>query len=75
MKIGFYVHATVYAIVNLGLFAISSLTGRGSWHWFPLLGWGLGLGIHGLVTFIGLRGEGVRDRMIADEVERLRRRP
>ena len=39
---------------------------------FPLLGWGLGLAIHGIVTFIALRGEGYRDRMLADEVERVR---
>ena len=27
-----------------------------------------------IVTFIGLRGEGVRERMLADEVARLRQR-
>ena len=60
MKMGFYTHALVYVLVNLGLFAISSVSGRGNWHVWPLLGWGLGLAIHGIVTFIGLRGEGVR---------------
>jgi hypothetical protein len=75
MKLGFYIHLLVYAVVNLGLFTISTLSGRGNWHVWPMMGWGLGLAIHGLVTFIGLRGEGVRQRMIADEVERLRRNP
>jgi len=73
-KMGFYVHATVYVLVNLGLWAIATVTGRGPWNVWPLLGWGLGLAIHGIVTFIGLRGEGVRQRMIDAEVERLRRR-
>jgi len=73
-KMGFYIHATVYVLVNLGLWAIATVTGRGPWNVWPLLGWGLGLAIHGIVTFIGLRGEGVRQRMIDAEVERLRRR-
>jgi hypothetical protein len=75
MKMGFYIHALVYVLVNLGLFAISSLSGRGNWHVFPLLGWGLGLAIHGIVVFTSLRGEGMRKRMLAQEIERLRREP
>jgi 2TM domain len=74
MKIGFYIHAFVYVLVNLGLWAIAELGGRGNWNIFPLLGWGLGLAIHGLVTFVGLRGDGLRERMIEDEVQRLQRR-
>ncbi|HRI17785.1 MAG TPA: 2TM domain-containing protein [Burkholderiaceae bacterium] len=75
LKMGFYVHLTVYLLVNLGLFAIAGLTGRGGWPLFPLLGWGLGLAIHGIVVLLKLRGEGLRERMVASEVERLRRRP
>jgi hypothetical protein len=75
MKLGFYTHALVYVLVNLGLFAISSVSGRGNWHVWPLLGWGLGLTIHGIVTFVSLSGEGVRERMLEREVERLRNKP
>ena len=75
MKLGFYTHAVVYVLVNLGLFAISSVSGRGNWHVWPLLGWGLGLAIHGIVTFISLSGEGVRERMLEREIERLRNKP
>ncbi len=75
MKLGFYTHALVYVLVNLGLFAISSVSGRGNWHVWPLLGWGVGLAIHGIVTFIGLSGEGVRGRMLEREIERLRNKP
>lgn len=74
MKMGLYIHATVYILVNLGLWAIATATGRGAWNVWPLLGWGLGLAIHALVTFIGLRGDGLRQRMVEAEVERLRRR-
>jgi 2TM domain len=74
IKLGFYVHALVFVLVNLGLFAISNLAGNGRWHLWPLWGWGLGLAIHGLVTFANLRGEGLRQRMIGSEIERLRRR-
>ena len=73
LKMGFYTHALVYVLVNLGLFAISIASDSGRWHVWPLLGWGLGLAIHGVVTFINLRGEGVRERMLAREIARLRR--
>ena len=75
MKLGFYTHALVYVLVNVGLFAISSVSGRGNWHVWPLLGWGLGLTIHGIVTVVSLRGEGLRGRMLEREIERLRGRP
>ncbi len=72
-KIGFYIHALVFVLVNLGLFAINAVTGDPHWARFPLMGWGLGLAIHGLVTLIGLQGEGLRRGMLDREIERLRR--
>jgi hypothetical protein len=48
---GFYTHATVYVLVNIGLFVINLLTGGGWWFYWPLLGWGVGLGIHALSVF------------------------
>ena len=74
IKLGFYTHATVFVLVNLGLFALNTATGGARWSHFPLWGWGLGLAIHGIVTFISLRGEGVRERMLQDEIARLKRR-
>lgn len=74
MKLGFYTHAVVFVCVNLGLFAINQYVGGTRWHGWPLFGWGLGLAIHGLVTFLSLRGDGLRDRMMADEVNRLKGR-
>lgn len=74
IKLGFYTHAVVFVLVNLGLFALNTATGGARWSHFPLWGWGLGLAIHGIVTFISLRGEGVRERMLQDEIARLKRR-
>jgi fatty acid desaturase len=73
-KMGFYIHATVYLLVNLGLAAINFAGGGKAWHMWPLAGWGLGLAIHGFVTFASLNGDGLRERMLDDEVERLRRK-
>jgi uncharacterized integral membrane protein len=73
-KMGFYIHLAVFVLVNLGLAAINLLGGGQRWHLWPLAGWGLGLAIHGIVTFASLRGEGVRERMLDDELERLKQR-
>ncbi len=73
MKLGFYTHALVYMLVNLGLFAINAFTGGERWAIWPLAGWGLGLAIHGVVTFVKLNGEGLQRRMLDNEIERLRR--
>jgi hypothetical protein len=71
---GFYIHATVFVLVNLGLASINLTSADKAWHLWPLAGWGLGLAIHGFVTFASLNGDGLRERMLDDEVERLRRK-
>jgi hypothetical protein len=52
---GLYIHLLVYAVINTGLFLINWLTRDpgGTW-WFiwPLLGWGVGLLIHVVATFL-----------------------
>ena len=73
-KMGFYIHATVFVVVNLGLAALNLAGGGRGWHLWPLAGWGLGLAIHGIVTFASLNGDGLRERMLQDEVERLRQK-
>jgi hypothetical protein len=74
IKIGFYTHALVFVLVNTGLYVLNSVIGGYRWSVWPLWGWGLGLAIHGVVTFIALRGEGLRERMLASEIESLNRR-
>ena len=73
-KLGWYTHAVVYVLVNLFIFAISRY-GFGSrpWSIFPLLGWGLGLALHGVAVFVLGAGGGLRERLVQQERERLQR--
>lgn len=73
-KLGWYFHAAVYVVVNLFVFAMSHYAfGSRSWSVFPLLGWGLGLALHGAsVWLLGAGGE-LRERMVQTERERLQR--
>jgi hypothetical protein len=53
---GFYIHATVYVLVNTVLIGINLLTAPDQiWFFWPLLGWGIGLAAHGLSVY-GLGG-------------------
>lgn len=54
---GFYLHATAFVVVNIGLFAINVLAGGVWWFYWPLMGWGIGLGVHALAVF-GFAGGG-----------------
>lgn len=72
-RMGWYIHALVYLVVNTGLAALAISHGR---HWaiYPALGWGLGLLLHGLAVWIGLGGGGLQDRLVEQERDRLRQR-
>jgi hypothetical protein len=73
-KLGWYIHAVVYLVVNLFLFALSEHAwGERRWSVYPMLGWGLGLVLHGVAVFVLGSGSGLRERMIEKERERLRR--
>jgi hypothetical protein len=69
MKMGWYIHASVYLAVNLLLTTISLAAGH-NWALFPALGWGLGLAIHGVVVFF-VAGSGLKERMIERERRQL----
>lgn len=71
-KLGWYVHALAYVCVNLALLAISFGQGR-HWAMFPLLGWGLGLLIHGLVVFVAAPGGAMYERLLERERTALER--
>jgi hypothetical protein len=73
-KLGWYIHATAYVVVNLVLFGFSQYAfGHRPWSVFPLVGWGIGLALHGVSVFVLGRGSGVREAMVRKERERLRR--
>jgi hypothetical protein len=67
-KLGFYIHATVYLVVNAALYAINDrYTPSVAWNVWPLMGWGLGLAFHGLAVFFLGSGSSLRQRMVAHE--------
>jgi hypothetical protein len=71
-KLGFYIHATVFAAVNLGLYAINrQFSPQYAWHFWPLGGWAIGLTFHGLAVFLLGSGSRLRERMIERERRRL----
>ena len=70
-KMGWYMHAAVYLLVNLGLAALALSSGR-DWHAYPLLGWGLGLAIHGLAVWLG-SGMDLHQRLLQTERDKLQR--
>ena len=74
-KLGWYIHALVYLIVNAVLFllAYDGSDGR-PWSIYPALGWGLGLLLHGVAVFVLGSGGGLHERLIERERERLRQR-
>lgn len=73
-KLGWYMHAVVFVLVNLLVFSISRYGfGHRPWSIFPLLGWGLGLALHGVSVFVLGSSSGLSERMVDKERERLQR--
>lgn len=49
---GFYGNLIAYIVVNTGLIILNLMTSPGHlWFYWPLLGWGIGLVLHGLKVF------------------------
>jgi hypothetical protein len=75
MKLAFRSHLMSYVIVNAGLVVIYFMTSDlGDYFWpiWPMLGWGFGLAAHAFTVYMD--GEGMRDRLIEQELEKLRRK-
>ena len=71
LRMGFFSHALIYVVVNAGLFALNVFQGGLLWSFWPMAGWGIGLAAHGLATWFSLNGDGLRDRMLKQEIDRL----
>jgi hypothetical protein len=65
-KLGWYIHATVYVIVNSALALMSALSGH-YWAVFSALGWSLALAIHGAFVFLVTGGGGLYQRLLRNE--------
>ena len=67
-KRGFSKHLVVYVIVNALLVVIWAVTGRGYfWPIWPLAGWGIGVAVHGWVTYFQ---KSISEEEIRREMER-----
>ena len=72
-KMGWYVHLLVYLVVNAFIFSMSvHAFGNRPWSVAPLLGWGIGVVLHGVAVFVLGKGSTVRERMVERERERIR---
>jgi len=69
-KLGWYIHAIVYITVNLMLALLAASSGR-NWAIYPIVGWGIGLAIHGAVIFLVTGGAGLHERLVQRERNRL----
>ncbi|WP_310452575.1 2TM domain-containing protein [Sulfuritalea sp.] len=69
-KIGWYIHAFVFIMVNAGLALLSAYSGR-HLAFVAAFGWGLGLLIHGIAVFLLPSCGGLRERLVKQECERL----
>ena len=69
----FYMHALVYVGVNALLIVINLITSpHRPWASAPLMGWGVGLAVHGIMTWsrVGLLGRNWEERKIAEYMAR-----
>jgi len=70
-KFGFYRHALIYAPVMILLLGINMSAFPGTlWVIWPLLGWGLALGLHGARVFLMPDGSAIIDAMTEQELQR-----
>jgi 2TM domain len=69
-KLSWFIHALVYALVNTVLMLTAIYQGK-VWAVFPLMGWGLGLTIHGAAVWLGSGGGALHERLIERERARL----
>jgi hypothetical protein len=71
VKISFLIHLTVYVLVNAFLIVINLITNKYTlWFVWPLMGWGIGLLIHGIVAFLSPGLSRLRERMIEKELKK-----
>lgn len=71
-KLGWFIHAGIYVLVNLLLAFLSSRSGH-AWAIYPALGWGLGLLIHGAAVWLAMPGGALYGQLLDRERAALQR--
>jgi len=69
-RLGWLMHATVYACVMTGLTLLGLSQGK-AWPIYPALGWGFGLFMHGVGVFLAGAGGTFREQWVEREHQRL----
>ncbi|OIQ17263.1 MAG: histidine kinase [Flavobacterium sp. MedPE-SWcel] len=70
---GFYGHLTSYVIVNIGLAILNLLTSPSHiWFFYPAMGWGIGVLVHGMSVFnyLPFMGNDWEERKIRELMEK-----
>ena len=60
----FYEHLTTYVVIMSFAFIIDVITGGGWWFYWGVIGWGIGVAIHGVNTFTGFNSADWEERKI-----------
>ncbi len=69
-RLGWYIHATVYLLINLALVAVAAVSGR-DLVTAPFFAWALALAIHGVVVWFAVPGASLYERLLQRELSRL----
>ena len=70
-RMSFYTHLAVYLGV-ISLLTILNLTVAGDYFWamWPMIGWGSGVVVHGLLTFVFDSKSSLKERLIEKEIQK-----
>jgi hypothetical protein len=70
-RMSFYTHLAVYLVV-ISFLTILNLTVTGGYFWamWPMIGWGSGLIVHGLFTFVFDAESSLKERLIEKELQK-----
>lgn len=70
-RMSFYTHLLVYLVV-ITMLTILNLTVSGDYFWamWPMIGWGSGVIIHGLSTFVFDSQSSLKERLIEKEMHK-----
>ena len=70
-RMSFFTHLAVYLVV-ITLLTILNVTVAGDYFWakWPMIGWGSGVIVHGLFTFVFDSKSSLKERLIEKEIQK-----
>ena len=73
-KIGFFIHLSIYVVMNIYFHILNFMNGDGYWAIYPLIFWGIGLAIHAFTVFVYFNNSEWKNRQILKEIEKRRKK-